>query len=192
MARERNRAKIWWPRPSAWVLLTLILAASCTKSEITVQTYAVGVREPKTVPATESRIPDDKLVIGISAGNTHRAYLIDAFKMPREFHIRTATATETQKLGRHVVNDLVDGVPVSVTHCDDSSCTRVFASDGDESLDLAVGGWRDGQMDLLLSRERFLHNAADAPLEDYPFEITTWGRWKSDHPETEIYVGSAR
>jgi len=189
MASERDKGKQWRSRVPKWVFFALTVASSCTKSEITVQTYAVGVREPNTISATDARIPADKMVIGVSVGNTHRAYLIDAFRMPREFHIKTATAAETQELGRHIVNDLINGVPISVTHCDDSSCSRVFAGDGNESLDLAVGGWRDGQMDLLLSRECFLQNATDTPLEDYPFEIATWGRWKSDHPETDIYIG---
>lgn len=190
MTRARNMANRWRCKALAWVLLSLIPIAACTKSDIIVKTYAVGVREPDTISAADARIPADKMVIGVSVGNTHRAYLIEAFEMPRDFHIKTATSSETQKLGRHVVNDLVDGVPISVTYCDDTSCCRVFTGDGDESLDLAVSGWREEQMELLLSRERFLHSDADAPLEDYPFEITTWGHWKSDHPETDVYVGS--
>jgi hypothetical protein len=177
-----------------WGLCALSAGVSCTEidteSEVLVRTYAVGVRQPNTISATDARIPSDEIVVGVSVGNTDRAYLIHAFEMPQDFHIKTALPSETQKLGRHVVNDLVDGVPITVTHCDDNCCSRVFTGDGNESLNLAVCGWRDGQMDLQLDGERFLQDAVDAPLEDYPFEITTWGSWKSDHPQTDIYIGT--
>jgi hypothetical protein len=29
----------------------------------------------------------------------------------------------------------------------------------------------------------------DLPLEDVPYELTTWQEWRERDPETDIYVG---
>lgn len=178
--------------PAMWGLFVLTVAVGCTRSAAVQvgEVYAVGVREPNAIPATDAKISDDRLVIGVSVGNRHRAYLLRSFAMPEEFDIETATAAEAQELKRHIVNDLIDGVPITVSHCDDNFFTRVFVGDGDESLRLAVCGRRDGEMDLDLDGERFLQNATDAPLKTHPFRIIEWGRWRTEHPETDIYVGT--
>jgi len=189
MTSATERSMRWRPGVPKWILYSLVVAAGCTKPDVAVNIYAVGVREPNAVSAGDARIPDDSKVIGVSVGSVHRAYLIEAFTMPQEFHVDTATPDEIRTLGRHVVNDLISGVPISVTHCDDTSCSRVFVGDGSESLDVAVVGWRDGEMELQLLREFFLQDDTVTPLQDHPFQITSWGRWKSDHPDTDIYVG---
>jgi len=30
------------------------------------------------------------------------------------------------------------------------------------------------------------------PLDDYAFILTTWGEWKTRHPNTDIYTGEAK
>ena len=53
----------------------------------------------------------DQPVIGVTAGGRHRAYLVRALSLGAKSHI---------------VNDVVGGVPVSVTYCDIYTCTRLF------------------------------------------------------------------
>ena len=110
--------------------------------------------------------------------------------MPRGFRYDTATPSQLARFGNHVVNDLIDRVPITVTHCEINSCTRVFSGKTSESLDVAVGGVRDGGMELVLDHERFLQHAPESPLADYPFEVMTWERWRFLHPGSDIYVGA--
>ena len=180
-----------------YILLVLTTATGCASSpEVPIEglddvpAYAVGIREPATMSAADADIPPEKSVIGVCVDNQCRAYLIESFTMQPGHEITLgANDASMQALGRHVVNDLIGEMPISVTYCDSSQCARVFTAEDDESLDLAVGGYHEGEMQLLLLGKRFSQLAADAPLKDYPFEITTWEKWKARHPATDIYVG---
>ena len=59
-----------------------------------------------------------------------------------------ALADRMHEREKRVVNDLVAGVPVSVTFCDESHTIRVFTSPQSEPLHLGVVGWRDHQLVL--------------------------------------------
>jgi hypothetical protein len=144
-----------------------------------------GIDRPPTRTAAESGLPDDAVVIGVSSAGKDRAYLVTAFSGPT----------------RHVVNDLVGGVPVSVTHCDRTDCTRVFTDpDLDVPLPLATGGLIRDHL-LLRTREGFYYqetgestipgNDKGFPFEDHPFVRTTWKAWREKHPDTDVYVGEA-
>lgn len=104
---------------------------------------------------------------------------------------------------RHVVNDLLGRLPVTVTYCDRTDCVAVFTGPGGGlPLAVAVGGWA-GHYDeggLLLRVGAALYRQdTGAPWGDdsgapFPYaraecERTTWGHWREEHPDTDVYVG---
>src|SRR5262245_25320643 len=56
-----------------------------------------GVSRPATVPAAQANVPDEAEILGVSAGGKHRAYEVSVMKA----------------MIRHVVNDLLGGVPIT-------------------------------------------------------------------------------
>ena len=144
-----------------------------------------GVRQPATVPAGSAPLDDGEEVIGVRVKDQYRAYRVRAFR----------------DLRQHVVNDLVNVRPVSVTHCSQTGCTKVFTSDQEEGpLGLDLGGWNGDQM-LLRTGNQFylqdtlqtLNRSADArpfTFREFEFERRTWKAWKEAHPETDVYVGA--
>jgi hypothetical protein len=142
-----------------------------------------GIRQPATVAAADAQLDEQAQVIGISVADKHRAYVVRAF----------------DRILWHVVNDLLDDIPVSVTYCDRCDLVRVFTSPRRGSpLDLMLGGWRNGRMMLRLGDASFLQDGSDigghksevqVPAE-YPHERTTWTAWKTAHPDTDVYLGS--
>jgi hypothetical protein len=65
---------------------------------------------------------------------------------------------------------------------------RVFpnADKPDRPLDVGVGGFTNGRLILHIDHQNFPQNSRAIPLQDMDFERTTWGEWKSAHPESEI------
>jgi len=177
------------------LVVAVTLLIGCTNSDDSKvpnikRYYAPGVREPETVAAGQVVLQGDEMVIGVSVGNRHRAYLVAALVPPSEFLERFGYSKSGQVLlGRHVVNDLIAAVPITVTHCDVDGCMRVFTAGGTASLDLAINGQIDGHMELILYRDRFLQSAENTPLDDFPFVHVTWNEWKADHPDTDLYSG---
>jgi hypothetical protein len=93
----------------------------------------------------------------------------------------------------HVVNDVIADMPVSVTYCDRTDCTRVLTrSRGREPINLWLGGWTGKEMLLFLDGHGYPQSSANLPLQEHPFERTTWGEWRAKHPHTEIYLGELR
>jgi hypothetical protein len=145
---------------------------------------APAVQQPPALPADEAALDDDTPVIGVLASGRARAYLVEALE---------------QGASSHVVNDVLGGVPVSVTHCDLSGCTRVFsgATPG-RPLELSVGGINGYRLVLKVDDRRYRQETS-APLDggsppfpyrEYPAERTTWGAWRRAHPGTDVYMGS--
>ena len=140
-----------------------------------------GVVRPRTVAASVAGLPDQEMVIGIKVHGKARAYRVAALVPILD----------------HVVNDVVDAVPVSVTFCDQTRCTRVFTDDGTEPLELVTAAFVDGL--VLKSHGRLYRQdtgaAADQvddsplPYETLPFEETTWARWRAENPDTDVYLG---
>ena len=72
-----------------------------------------SLRKPRALSAGKaSKIPDNDEVIGVVINGQPRAYWLKALKYPPW----------------HIVNDVVVGVPVSVTYCDRTDCTRVYTN----------------------------------------------------------------
>jgi hypothetical protein len=148
-----------------------------------------GVQGPAARPAEAARLPDADEVIGVSAGGRHRAYSIAAL-LPGD---------------RHVVNDTLGGVPVTVVFWEQTNCARVFTDPtGREPLDIGVGGYIGGyDLGSMLVAVGPNHYRLDSgqPVEEgappfpYPradFQRTTWKRWREAHPNTDVYVGDTR
>ena len=133
-----------------------------------------GMIAPVTLGATEARVTGTEQVIGITIGAEHRAYLVDAFA----------------PFGQKVVNDLINGIPITVMYCDIYERARAFtSSDRGEYLTVGLGGWMNKEMFFYFNNIRFAHSSSNAPLPDYPYIITTWGEWLEKHPESRIYLG---
>ena len=143
-----------------------------------------GLRNPQALAAESSRIPDDDPVIGVVVNGSPRAYWLNALKYPPW----------------HIVNDVVHGVPISVTYCDRTDCTRVYkGGETSKPLDVDLGGLYGKEMVVKVEGSLYLQNSgqpfekgADAPslpYSNHPWKRTTWKEWKQLHPETDIFVG---
>src|SRR5579885_2361702 len=150
--------------------------------EIELPNDVAGVREPPARPAAEAGLADGEPVVGVTEGGRSRAYRLQAL---------------SREPASHVVNDVLGGVPVSVTHCGLYHCTRAFTGGTPgEPLDLAFGGvTRDGL--ILRSGGHSYRQDSGAPLDatgaPLPYraedeELTTWGQWRHEHPDTDVYV----
>ncbi|OJW13703.1 MAG: hypothetical protein BGO49_29695 [Planctomycetales bacterium 71-10] len=149
--------------------------------------HSPGVVTPASIPADRATIDADDPVVGVESGGRFRAY-----------HLPSMTAK-----ARHVVNDVVGGRAVTVTFCDLDDCVRAFG--GDESslpLPIALAGLADGGMLLSVDGVAYFQRTAEVadpvvkalppfPYASFPATRTTWGRWKSLHPETDLYVHQA-
>jgi hypothetical protein len=146
---------------------------------------AVGVRLPPTLSVSDAtHIKDEAIVIGIEASGKHRAYLLEGMKTEQ----------------RHAANDLVNGVPISVTYCPKTGCVATYSNQGgQEPLDISIAGFAGEEMAIHFGgftysqegdRVPFSSAPTDhIPLEHYPFVQTTWKKWREAHPDTDIYVG---
>jgi Protein of unknown function (DUF3179) len=139
-----------------------------------------GIDHPKTLPAEKAHVQDQDQVIGVEVDGKARAYLISAFS----------------GIQHHVVNDVLGGQAVSVTHCDITHCTKVFSDPGSqEVLSIACGGRRGDSLLLLARGGFFVQDSGTSlvpggpafPFPELPFVVTTWGQWKQAHPNTDVY-----
>lgn len=145
-----------------------------------------GVFRPRAVRAADSTLGDGEEVIGVEVGGRARAYRLDALR----------------DRSRHLVNDLVGEVPVSVAYCDLSECVSAYTGrEGEGPLDVSVGGLYGGREMVLDVGGTLYFQLSGAPIEpgpgprSIPLESmattrTTWGEWRRRHPETDIYEGS--
>ena len=146
------------------------------------------VQLPKIVGARFAGLPDDAKVLGVEAGNRHRAYAVSAFT----------------EINEHVMNDLVGDVPITVTYCNRTRCARVFTDPkGNQPLNIAVGGWTGepgngpgGELLLRIDSNHYyqdtgeaLEGGASLPYPQIEFEQTTWGNWRKAHPDTDVLAG---
>jgi len=135
-----------------------------------------GVRTPETFAAATVTLPDDASVIGIVRNGQPRAYLCQAMA----------------SMMSHVVNDRVADSAVSITFCDRTQCIRVFDGAGAEPLELQTGGFMNGEMVLRLGGTMYAQSDPSLPLPEGEFQRTTWGAWKSEYPETTVYLGGQK
>jgi len=143
-----------------------------------------GLQEPRTLPATAAKIADGDQVIGVLVHGKPRAYWLKALKYPPW----------------HIVNDVIVGVPVSVTYCDRTDCTRVYTSvPSSTPLDVNLGGLYGREMVVKVGGVLYLQETGkpfelgagvpSLPYADHPWERTTWKEWRLRHPETDVFIG---
>lgn len=152
---------------------------------VPMQRQPAGPMKLEVLAADEVNLEDEEPVIGISVGSYHRAYLVEALDGSWE----SLLTTGNEPVGQ-VVNDVLGDVPITVTFCSRSQRCRVLTGPGAQPLQLAVqeNADHDG-MALRVGGQTFEQTDPTLPLQDYPFELTTWKDWKSAHPETDVYLG---
>lgn len=146
---------------------------------------ADGVRMPPTVAAEAAGLDDAEEVIGVVVNGAARAYRLAAFRDPRH----------------HVINDLVGGTPMSVAYCDQTECIRTYTGPGADPLRFRIAGLKDGGLVVKLDGVYYDHRsgrvvegppgAAPLPHDLVPWTRTTWGRWRREHPTTDVSFGSS-
>jgi hypothetical protein len=145
-----------------------------------------GIRQPPARPAESARLADAEVVIGVEVGGVARAYRLAAL----------------EHRSRHIVNDVVAGVPVTVTYCDLDRCIRAFAGPkGGPPLDVSQGGLLGRKMVLRVGGIDYLQDSgapvkpgeapAAFPYSSFPASRTSWKAWREAHPNTDVYVGEA-
>ena len=143
-----------------------------------------GIQTPQALPAAASKIADSDEVIGVVVNGKPRAYWLKALKYPPW----------------HIVNDVVVGVPVSVTHCDRTNCTRVYTSTPSSTpLDLNLGGLYGNEMVVEAGGALYLQETGK-PFEPArvfrrsltritPGNARPGKRGGRRHPETDVFIG---
>lgn len=147
--------------------------------------YAVkGVDRPPIVPGRDARLDPEDVVIGVALGGKARAYRLQA--MADRHH--------------HVVNDLVENVPVTVAYCNITDCVQVYTSpSAADPLDVSLAGLLAGAMVIKVKGVLYDHQTglalepgkgpATIPFPRLAPVRTTWRRWLAEHPETDVYTG---
>lgn len=138
-----------------------------------------GVESPPVVPAAKAMLADDEPVFGIEANGKHRAYVV----------------REMRQMTTHIVNDFVNGMPVTVTYCDIRDCVRGFTAEAvRQPLRINQGGWMAGRLILYVGNGFYFQDTgipisdSFAPLPFTKVEVVraTWKEWREAHPDTEV------
>ncbi len=158
-----------------------------------------GIINPKTDPADTDKVQPNEKVIGVVFQDQARAYLLSAMDHQE----------------RTVVNDVIQGIPVSVTYYPMDSVEnepqkriRVFTDPrGSKALMMGLAGTEEGKMMIFCGETQYLQMGSEIPvwhdanedgkkqkdemhvLEDIEFEVLTWNEWKKRYPETDIFRG---
>lgn len=141
-----------------------------------------GVRQPRAVSAAASGLTDSDAVIGIVVHGKARAYAVQAM---------------AHKPQDHLINDVVNGTPVTVTYNNLGRFIRVFVGTGSEPLDVKFGGSSGGAMILDVGGHQYNQRSTDPvdpdtpakfPFETVSHELTYWKKWHDAHPDTDAVV----
>jgi hypothetical protein len=147
-----------------------------------------GISSLAIVDAKKSSgLSDDEEVIGVVVAGHARAYRLKALRYPPW----------------HIVNDLVEGVPVSVAYCNQTECARVYTRPGASStLDLSHAGLLNGEMDVKVGKSYYFHGTglplepgtdnASFPYDKLPSTRNSWGAWRHQFPETDVFLGERK
>lgn len=133
-----------------------------------------GIVQPAAVSAAAAPTRDDAAVVGVGVAGHWRAYCVSEMQTPLT----------------HVINDVIDGMAVTVTYCDANNCARVLTDRemSNRPLDVGVGGfWHDGML-LHIEHQNYSQSSPEVPLYNLEFEMTTWKEWKTAHPQTDVCV----
>jgi hypothetical protein len=116
----------------------------------------------------ETDLKDQEEVIVLKIGAQH-------FAFPKRWMIG---------MSEHIVSEIYEDLPIAVTYCNESECVRVFqGAIGEAKIDIMQAGLDAGHMAILVDGQTFLQEADDIPYSEYPFELMSWGDWKTNHPD---------
>ncbi|MBX6315189.1 MAG: DUF3179 domain-containing protein, partial [Isosphaeraceae bacterium] len=105
-----------------------------------------GVRQPPTRPAAKVRLADTEEVLGVEVGSQARAYWLRVMR----------------DRPRHIVNDIVGGVPITVTYCDLAECVRAFTDpQGEAPLEISLNGLKGERMVLKVGGINYLQDTGE-------------------------------
>lgn len=136
-----------------------------------------GISNPQLLTADAVSLADEALIVGFVVNDQARAYVIEAL-----------TPAEA-----HVVNELCGQTPISVTYCPGTKAVRVFSGKPAEApLALAATNLPDAGLSLVLDGQTYEHSSGTIPLDDVDFVQTEWIAWKTEHPDTQVFVGHLR
>ncbi len=141
-----------------------------------------GIDAPQLLAADAVDLDAEHEVIGVTVGGQPRAYLLSGLLGMME-HV----------VNDHIIDDEGEPQAYTVTYCDLTDCVRVLESVEDssrESLGVGTLGMLDGGLALRWQDQQFKQADEVVGLQDVPYERTTWGEWKQQYPETQLYVGS--
>ncbi|MWG35769.1 DUF3179 domain-containing protein [Halomarina oriensis] len=135
-----------------------------------------AIDEPRFVDATAPALDDGDVVFGVEIDGDARAYPQDVL------------------VWHEIVNDTVGGRPVSVTYCPLTGTALGFER-GDTSF--GVSGDLVNSNLVMYDRAtdsrwpQVVATAIDGPLEgdslrQFPVVWTTWGRWRTAYPDTDV------
>jgi len=175
----------------AWIVYTWPGRNVVTDSSSEVLMNLPGIQQPPVQPAATAQLADEAEVIGVLVKGRPRAYEVLAFR---------AVPTIGDP-SRHVVNDVLVGVPITVSYCDRLNCAQVYTDASAKTpLLVGVGGYtkRDGHESMLLcigayhyrqdTEEALEEDATSFPYTHLPFVRTTWKQWRTDYPDTDVYL----
>jgi Protein of unknown function (DUF3179) len=146
--------------------------------------YAPGIERPPVLAAREARLSDEEKIIGVEVEGRFRAYRISA--MLDRFH--------------HIVNDMIDERPITVTYCSLRDTAAGFTSGRlGTPLPISQGGLWDGRMVICIGEAEYSQETLEPfkqslpvpafPYEPTPLVRTSWKNWREQHPETDVYEG---
>ncbi len=137
-----------------------------------------GVTVPDWADQEELDLSSDTEVVGVEVDDKAYAFVLEALS----------------DRSTHIVNTLANDRPLTVTYCNKSECVRVLTSSkSSRPIDLHVGGMDiEGEMVVMLANTRYTQSSEKLPLDDMPFERTTYADWQARHPATVVFNGGEK
>jgi hypothetical protein len=174
-----------------------------------------GIETPACDPPGKVRLPDNTEVIGVSAAGKYRAYTIQSLFFPNHIvndllgkvpvTVTYCDLTDTVK----VFTDKRRGKPLPLKlggwlrYESGSECPGVGMACSPKKQWPLTGKLKGtGSMLLYVQGKRYIQEscapvgsrgtAKSFPYAEFAFSRTTWKKWKTVHPDTDIYTGMRR
>jgi hypothetical protein len=146
--------------------------------------YAPGIERPPVHQAQDSRLSDEENIIGVEVEGRFRAY-------------RTSAMLDRYN---HIINDMIDEHPISITYCSMNDIAAAFTSGRlGAPLSISQGGLLNRHMIICVGEAEYVQDTLEPyqlktpvpafPYEPIPLVRTTWKQWREMHPETDAYEG---
>lgn len=124
--------------------------------------------ERRLVMVGEVELADDAEVISVVVDGR-------SFAFPKKF---------MEGVGDHIASELLAGLPIAVTYCNETECVRVFTHDASlGKIELDQFGLVDGGLSVQLNGSVYAQESKKIPLDDYMFTLVSWAVWKESHPD---------